>query len=319
MTQWLKKNWFLLGLIAVAALPLMDITGVTVDAGRWLKANRGPDIIIILIFFLSGLALNTSQIRAGFADYTGTLLALVVIFLVSPIVAIAFSALPLSTGVLIGLLLVAAMPTTLSSGVVMSGAAGGNMAHALLITIIANSLAVVTIPVTLELLLAFAGQEKEVVIDQLPIMLKIAKLVLLPLILGIVIRNRGGQWVQPILPYISILNQTGILTVVWMASCQGREAIVGSLGSVPLVIGLTFAFHLVLVLIALFATGLTGIGKGRRESVILMGGQKTLPLSIILQVSLFPEYGLALVVCVLHHITHLAMDGFLVQYLKEKR
>lgn len=319
MTQWLKKNWFLLGLIAVAALPLMDLTGVTVDAGRWLKANHGPDIIIVLIFFLSGLALNTSQIRAGFADYQGTLLALVVIFLVSPIVAVGFSALPLSTGVLIGLLLVAAMPTTLSSGVVMSGAAGGNMAHALLITIIANSLAVVTIPVTLELLLAFAGQEKEVVIDQLPIMLKIAKLVLLPLILGIVIRNKCGTWVQPILPYTSILNQTGILTVVWMASCQGREAIVGSLGSVPLVIALTFAFHLVLVLIALFATGLTGIGKGRRESVILMGGQKTLPLSIILQVSLFPEYGLALVVCVLHHITHLAMDGFLVQYLKEKR
>lgn len=319
MSQWLKKNWFLLGLIGAGALPLMDISGITVDAGRWAKANHGPDIIIVLIFFLSGLALNTRQIRAGFADYQGTLLALLVIFLLSPIVAIVFSFLPLQAGVLIGLLLVAAMPTTLSSGVVMSGSAGGNMAHALLITIIANSLAVVTIPFCLELLLSFAGHEQEVVIDQLPIMLKIAKLVLLPLLFGIFIRNNFGKWVQQVLPYTSILNQTGILTVVWMASCQGREAIVGSLGSVPLVIALTFTFHLVLVLLALLLTGCTGIGKGRRESVILMGGQKTLPLSIILQVSLFPEYGLALVVCVLHHITHLAMDGFLVQYLKEKQ
>jgi len=62
--------------------------------------------------------------------------------------------------------------------------------------------------------------------------------------------------------------------------------------------------------------GVLKLGKGRRESVIFMGGQKTLPLSIILQVSLFPQYGLALVVCVLHHLIHLLMDGYLVGKLK---
>ena len=39
-------------------------------------------------------------------------------------------------------------------------------------------------------------------------------------------------------------------------------------------------------------------------------------LSIILQVSLFPQYGLALVVCVLHHMIHFLMDGYLVGKLK---
>jgi len=39
-------------------------------------------------------------------------------------------------------------------------------------------------------------------------------------------------------------------------------------------------------------------------------------LSIILQVSLFPQYGLALVVCVLHHMIHLLMEGYLVGRLK---
>jgi len=52
------------------------------------------------------------------------------------------------------------------------------------------------------------------------------------------------------------------------------------------------------------------------ESVIFMGGQKTLVLSVILQVSLFPQYGLALVVCVMHHIVHLVMDGYLVGRLR---
>ena len=49
------------------------------------------------------------------------------------------------------------MPTTLSSGVVMTGAAGGNMAQALVITIMANGLAVFTIPVVLSLLLRLIG------------------------------------------------------------------------------------------------------------------------------------------------------------------
>jgi hypothetical protein len=47
-----------------------------------------------------------------------------------------------------------------------------------------------------------------------------------------------------------------------------------------------------------------------------MDGQKTLPLSVILQVSLFPQYGLALVVCVVHHFVHLLMDGYLVGKLR---
>ncbi|WP_136806962.1 bile acid:sodium symporter [Desulfosediminicola flagellatus] len=319
MSQFFRKNWFMLGLIGVATLAVGDISGITVSAGLWLKGHHGPDIVIMVIFFLSGLALNTRQIRTGISDYSGTFVALLLIFVSAPLVAILFCYLPLSSELLIGLLLVAAMPTTLSSGVVMTGSSGGNMAHALLITILANSLAVLTIPLTLAFLLSFTGDNRIIEIDQLPIMIKIATRVLLPLIAGIILRNKAGALVKPILPYISVLNQTSILFVVWMASCQGREAIVASLGSVIPVILVTFVYHLILLFIAIAATEVTTIGKSRRESVILMGCQKTLPLSIILQVSLFPEYGLALVVCVLHHITHLAMDAFLVQYLKTKK
>jgi sodium/bile acid cotransporter 7 len=78
------------------------------------------------------------------------------------------------------------------------------------------------------------------------------------------------------------------------------------------VLVLVFVFHGVLLASAgLLSWGLQ-LGPGQRESVIFMGGQKTLPLSVILQVSLFPQYGLALVVCVVHHIVHLLMDGYLV-------
>ena len=315
---FIKKNWFMLGLLGVAVITVADSSGITVDPGLWLKAHHGPSFIIVAIFFLSGLALDTRQIRAGLADYKGTLLALVLIFLAAPLLALAFSMLPLSAGIVIGLFLVASMPSTLSSGIVMTGEAGGNMAHALLVTIVANSLAVVTIPITLNALLAFTGDSRVIVIDQVPIMIKIATLVLLPLLVGLIARNRTGNLLKPLLPYTSICNQVGILAIVWMASCQGRDAIVSRLDTMIPVLAVVFTFHLVMLILAFTVSRFSGMGKGRRESVIFMGGQKTLALSVVLQVSLFPSYGLALVVCILHHITHLTMDAFLTQRLKKK-
>ncbi len=312
----MRKNWFLVALVIVSLITIADSSKILVTAGIWLKEHNGPDCVIVLIFFLSGIALDTQQIREGLADFKGTLLALLIIFCVAPVIALFFTFLPLSTGVILGIFLVGAMPTTLSSGVVMTGSAGGNNAHALLITIIANSLAVVTIPVVLSLLLSFTGDSRIIEIDQLPIMIKIATLVLLPLLAGITIRNIFHSVITPFLDYTTTGNQIGILMMVWMALCAGREAIVAQFESILPIIAVVFLFHLALVVTALLITRIGRIGKGRRESIIFMGGQKTLPLSIILQVTLFPEFGIALVVCVVHHIIHLIMDAFLIQYLK---
>ncbi len=318
MTQLIKKNWFMLGLVCTAIMVVADSSGLLVAPGVWLKNHRGPDGVIVLIFFLSGLALDTRQIKEGLSDVKGTFLALVLIFLISPAIAFLFSFLPMETGVIVGILLVSAMPTTLSSGVVMTGSAGGNMAHSLLITILANGLAVITIPIALSLLFGLAGDARTIEIEQLPIMIKIATLVLLPLCGGLVIRRLFASRLHPLLPYTSTCNQLGILAIVWMALCGSRPTIISGLDSIVVVIIAVFSFHLVLVLAALFLTSYFKVGKNRRESVIFMGGQKTLPLSIIMQVSLFPEYGIALVVCVIHHIVHLIMDAYLIKYLREK-
>ena len=103
-----------------------------------------------------------------------------------------------------------------------------------------------------------------------------------------------------------------------MALCAGRQAVVSELDSLITIILIVFSFHFIVAACAVVFTRVTKIPKRKRESVILMGGQKTLPLSAILQVSLFPTFGTALVVCVSHHIIHLIMDAYLVKYLKEK-
>ena len=97
---------------------------------------------------------------------------------------------------------------------------------------------------------------------------------------------------------------------------QTRDIMVSSGPTLGLILVLVFFFHALLLLAEWGLIRLAGRERGRRESVLFMGGQKTLPLSVILQMSLFPSYGIALLVCVLHHVVHLMMDGYLVQRLK---
>jgi sodium/bile acid cotransporter 7 len=143
---WIKKYWFMAGLISVFVLTVADTSRTVSGIGQWFKQHYGPGTAIVLIFFFSGLLLEADQMRAGLRDVKGTLTALSIIFLVSPLTAILTGLLPLDTGIKMGIFLVAVMPTTLSSGVVMTGTAGGNMAHALVITIVSNGMAVFSIP-----------------------------------------------------------------------------------------------------------------------------------------------------------------------------
>ena len=121
------------------------------------------------------------------ADIRGAVIALVIIFAFAPLAAFIIGSLPLDPAVRIGLFLVLVMPTTMSSGVVMTGAAGGNIAPALLITVVANSLSVVTIPFSLALLLQTV---ESVPIDKARMMIQMALLVLLPLVLGLFLNRR---------------------------------------------------------------------------------------------------------------------------------
>jgi len=314
--RWVKRYWFMAGLITVCLMTLADSSGRLAFCGRWVKEHHGPDLVIIFIFLFSGLSLRLDPLRRGGADLTGICLAEINIFIVAPVVAAMFGWLPLDRGVMIGLFLVAVMPSTLSSGVVMTAAAGGNAAHALMITILANSLAVVTIPHVLSLLLLTIGKSVVISIDKGAIMRTIGLLVLLPLIIGMLLSRFLSRIPARADKGIHIVNQCLILFMVWVGFSQARERLIHSGATVGLIVLLVFFYHGCLLVSGWGWIRLSKRKKGQRESILLMGGQKTLPLSIILQVSLFPQYGLALIVCVLHHIVHLMMDGYLVEHLK---
>jgi solute carrier family 10 (sodium/bile acid cotransporter), member 7 len=314
----MKKYGFFIGLAVVVLVTMADGTGTVSGYGRWLVAHRGPDVVIFFIFLFSGLMLETDHIRSGLRDIRGILFAMALIFIVSPVLAIFMGMTPLSLGAKIGLFLVAAMPTTLSSGVVMTGAAGGNTAHALVITILANSLAVLTVPISLSLMLRTVGKAAQISLDTGAIFLTLWRLVFIPLCAGALVKFFTRFFMTRAARKLHIANQCLVLCIVWMALSQTRSVLLAGAGSLGAVVVASALYHAFLLAACAGMVVASAMPPGRRESVIFMGGQKTLPLSIIVQVSVFPEYGTALMFCVVHHVVHLLMDGYLVGVLRRR-
>jgi len=312
----IKQHWFLYALAGVCLLTLIDATSTLAGTGKWFKSHGGADAVIGTIFFCSGLILQREEIRAGLRDIRGAAIALVIIFIAAPLAAFIMGQLPLDPAVKIGLFLVSVMPTTMSSGVVMTGASGGNIAHALLITVVANGLSMVTIPFSLALLLQTV---ESVPIDKVRMMIQMALLVLLPLLLGLFLRPKKGAFRASLQKGIPVLNQCLILCIVWMALSEAKATVLSGGAQVLIILVLAVFFHAILLAAGFLAIRLFHIPRGRLESILFMGGQKTLPLSVLLQVKLFPQYGLALAFCVFHHFIHLMIDGYLVGRLNRAR
>lgn len=312
MLKLLKEYWFLVGLGLIFVLTVFDPTDMLATAGRTMRLIHGPDMIIFLVFLFQGYLLNPDQIKRGLTDGKATFLALALIFIIAPVYAAAISFFPISTGVMLGLFLVAVMPTTMSTGVVMTGAAGGNPAHALFVSVITNSMATLTIAITLPILLALAGETAVIALDSWGMIKKIAWSVLVPFLIGISARAYIKTINITLGRRLSLTSQLLILTIVWIGVSQAKPVLLEGLVLAIQIAFLVLFFHLLMLLTGFAVTRLFSLGRGRMESVIFMGSQKTLPLSIILQVNLFPEYGAALIVCVLHHLVSLFVDGFLV-------
>lgn len=313
MIQKIKQFWFLLGLVLIFTAMIIDKSDALAGLGIFLKNNNAPEIIIFLIFIVSGLLIDKEQIKAGIKDVKVTFLSLLVIVIIAPATALLSVWLsvwlPLDTGVVIGIFLVAVMPTTLSSGVVMTGVAGGNMAHALFITIVSNVIGIFSIPLILSWLLFFINQAKELAIDQGAIIIKLVMLVLIPLIVGIYTKSFIFKMIHPDKKKLQIINQCLVLGIVFISLASAKQVIMTKDISILYITILVTVFHLMLLGSSFFLVKIFSIKKGSYESIIFMGSQKTLPLSIMIQVTYFNEFGIALLVCVMHHIIHLMIDG----------
>jgi len=177
------QQWFLpVGLVLAMALAL-----VAPLPGSALNETGLVLGLIPLIFLVNGYQTRLDRLSLR-KRFVGVLLTGVVIgLLLSPFIGLGTAALlGLPASAALGLVVMASMPPTLSSGVIMTENAGGQTLWAMLLTILLNLIGIFTIPFVLSLTLETGA---EVVVSPWPLLLRLLLVVLLPFVLGGLLRR----------------------------------------------------------------------------------------------------------------------------------
>jgi solute carrier family 10 (sodium/bile acid cotransporter), member 7 len=220
----------------------------------------------------------------------------------------------------VGLILCAAVPSTLATAAVLTRQAGGNDAVALAITLVTNTLGLVSTPIWLYLLLGATVQWE---LSRLVVQLGL--FVLVPTCAGLWLRR--FSWVRSRMPYwrpvCSVTAQWLVLLIVLLAAVQAGRILQQQTTALPWLSLIWMGLScLVLHLLALWL----GYGIGRRlllqrrvrVAAMISGSQKTLPIGLLLAADpAISELHLPMVTfpILAYHALQLVVDGALAKVL----
>jgi len=281
-----------------------------------------------LVFILTGASLRLQDVVAAFsakrAALYGTLSSLVAgALLARPLLAAGPGLFPaLAPPFLAGLALLCCMPTTLSTGVILTRAANANSALTLLLVLSTNVLGVFTIPAALAYVF---GAAAGAALEPAAIFSGLATTILAPLLVGAALRAflpGCAAFADAQRPLSRLLQQVCLVATPWMKiSCHAPQLAAVAPASLAVMTAACAALHLFLLVIngaACVALRLGGSGADAartRRAVVLATSEKTLPVSVAVLAqlgSVLGEPGLVLLPCVTFHLLQILMDSALV-------
>ena len=179
-------------------------------------ANYG----ISVIFFFYGLKLSREKLRTGLGNWRLHVVIHLTTFVCFPLLI--FWIRPLFHGesqmlLWLGIFYLAALPSTVSSSVVMVSIAGGNIPAAIFNASISSLIGVFITPLWMSLILANTAE-----VDTVGLWSIIGKLViqvLLPVALGMTLNRRWGAFAEKYQHILRMFDQSIILLIVYTSFC----------------------------------------------------------------------------------------------------
>lgn len=313
--SFLKKNWFLFGIFAALALgSLFPDFGTTLNKGSIFNTA-----LVVLLFLISGLRLPSENIVSGLKNIRLHLYIQAFIFLFIPLFFLVTS-LPFR-GVLdgtlaIGIYALACLPTTISSCIIFTQLAEGNVPATMLNAALANTAGPLISPLLLSLLLQSSGSPlpHSVLLHTLQ---NLALKMLLPIVIGQVLRVFVKRKVDSHKKGLGVLSNVFILLILFLAFAKtARDPVFFvNLKLMPIPFLYLALAHFVLLAIAYAGGRLFKIPKDGIISILFTAPQKTLAMGVPLLTTFFDEspeiLGIALLPLLFYHPWQLLVAGFL--------
>jgi sodium/bile acid cotransporter 7 len=210
-------DWFLCGMLIATLLAYFFPTFGAIGGG--MHAEYVINIGVFLVFFLHGVNLSSEQIRHGLKNWKLHVMVQAFTFAVFPLIWLLSDKLlgsHMPSLLMLGFLYLCALPSTISSSVALTGSAGGNVPAAILNASLSSVLGIFLTP----LLVSFVVGGGAGGIDLGATLLDLCVLLLLPLVLGQLLRPLLGKFFARHKRYTNIADKLVILLLVYAAFCN---------------------------------------------------------------------------------------------------
>lgn len=299
--------------LPVGMLVAVAVAFIVPEPGIFFKSLKLNNFLIIAIFFICGWQ-TTAEMKFDrkflLVFVSGALLTLVGAPFAGWGIAKGLALDPLSAA---GLMVIAAMPPTLSSGVVMTGTAGGNTLLAMTVTIGYSFIGVFILPLILPLVLP---EGTEIVIKPWKMLLDLALLVILPAVAGVLLRC----WTKKKLPsWGGHIPSLCVILLVWgffsaasadMLKYDPVTLLAAAAGSLVL--------HLVLMAAMWYGSALFKAETPERKAMLFTGASKTLTIALA-TLSIIGASGNAVIPCMVFYFLQMLIDSALAGKMALKR
>lgn len=315
MKSFLTKNWFTIGIIVALVLGfLIPKVGITLNTNSVFST-----VLIVLLFLISGFKLPTEAIKAGMKDIRVHLLIQLFIFVVTPALMY-FTSFPfrdvMDGRLIVGIYALACLPTTISSCIVFTQIAGGNVVATMFNAAFANIVGILLSPILLSLLIQSTGGPLPLS-ELLDILKELSLKMLLPIIAGQIARRYAPKLAKKTGKALGTLSSTFILTIVFFAfsKTSGNTVFRENLGGLVVPFVYLAAAHLVLLAGGYLIARALRFSTENTISVLFAAPQKTLAMGVPLIGTFFasnPEImGIALLPLIFYHAWQLLVAGFI--------
>ncbi|MCO5259638.1 MAG: bile acid:sodium symporter [Crocinitomicaceae bacterium] len=177
---------------------------------------------ISLIFFFYGLKLSPDKIKTGLSNWKLHVVVQLATFLLYPILIVLFSPFFYRGEHEIywfAFLFLAALPSTVSSSVVMTSIAKGNVPAAIFNASISGLIGILVTPLWIGLFLKSTNTD----FDMGVIYLKLLVEILLPVAIGLLLQRYWGKYAQQHLKTITLFDKSVILIIVFKSFSESFE------------------------------------------------------------------------------------------------
>ncbi|PBQ34817.1 hypothetical protein CNR22_04625 [Sphingobacteriaceae bacterium] len=213
----LGLDWFLLAILTMVLMAyFVPAPGmITQPLSLADLANYG----VSGIFFFYGLKLNGQKLKMGLGNWKMHVVIQFTTFLIFPLLILIikpFFGSPVAKELWLGIFFLAALPSTVSSSVVMVSLAGGNIPAAIFNASISALIGVVITPLWIGLFLQSDAES----FDMTGIAIKLTLQVLVPVIIGILLNKRLGYLAELHKKALKFFDQLVILLIVYTSFCK---------------------------------------------------------------------------------------------------